>query len=124
MSYNWTSTIISKEQTMKKITSSLIAGIAVLTVLASAVPSLAEDKEVTLTGEGKCAKCALHETEKCQTVIQTTEDGKTVNYYVEQNDVAKKFHKTVCQDTAKVTAKGTVKEVDGKKQFTATSLAA
>lgn len=107
---------------MKKITSSLIAGIAALTVLASAVPSFAEDKEVTLTGEGKCAKCALHETEKCQTVIQTTEDGKTVNYYVAQNDVAKKFHKTVCQDSAKVTAKGTVKEVDGKKEFTAASI--
>ena len=105
---------------MKKITKSLIAGVATLTVLASAIPSFAE--EVTITGEGKCAKCALHETEKCQNAIQTTENGKTVTYYVVQNDVAKKFHKTICQDSAKVTAKGTVKEVDGKKELTATSL--
>jgi hypothetical protein len=82
----------------------------------------ADAKTVTLTGEGKCAKCGLHEADKCQNVIQTKEDGKTVTYYVVQNDVAKKFHGTICQATKNVTAKGTVKEVDGKKQFTATEI--
>src|SRR5216684_488020 len=107
---------------MKKITSSLIAGIAVLTVLASAIPSYAEDKEVTITGDGKCAKCALHETAKCQNVIQTTEDGKTVTYYLTQNDVSKNFHDDLCKESKKVTATGTVKEVDGKKEFTVSKI--
>jgi hypothetical protein len=86
--------------------------------------SLAADtKTVTITGEGKCAKCALKESDKCQNVIQTKgDDGKEVTYYVVQNDVAKKFHKNVCQDSKKVTAKGTVKEVDGKKEFTVTEI--
>ena len=32
----------------------------------------AASKEVTITGNAVCAKCALHETDKCQTVIQAT----------------------------------------------------
>jgi hypothetical protein len=85
--------------------------------------SLADDsKTVTITGEGKCAKCALKKTDECQNVIQTKEDGKEVTYYLAKNDIAKKFHKNVCQETKKVTAKGTVKEVDGKKELTATDI--
>jgi hypothetical protein len=41
---------------------------------------------------------------------------------VTKNDVADKFHKNVCKGTKKVTAKGTVKEVDGKKQLTTTEI--
>ena len=59
---------------------------------------------------------------KCQNAIQTKEDGKTVTYYIVKNDVANSFHKNVCQASKKVTAKGTVKEVDGKKEFTATEI--
>ena len=51
----------------------------------------ADAKTVTITGEGKCAKCALKETDKCQNVIQTKEDGKTVTYYVAKNDVSDGF---------------------------------
>src|SRR5438105_15948788 len=95
-------------------------GIALLTsvaglVLALATPSLAADKEVTIKGEGKCAKCSLKETDKCQNVIQTKEDGKTVTYYLAKNDISNKFHKNICQESQKVKATGTVKEVDGKK---------
>ena len=82
----------------------------------------AEPKTVTITGEGKCGKCSLKETETCQNVIQTKEDGKTVTYYIAKNDVADAFHKNVCQATKKVTAKGTVKEVHGKKEFTVTEI--
>ena len=60
------------EQRMKKI-ASIIALVGLL-----AVPALAADKEVTITGEGECAKCVLHETDKCQTTIQTEENGKKV----------------------------------------------
>ena len=91
---------------------------ALLLCLASVTPALAAGKEVTIQGEAKCAKCSLHEADKCQTVIQTKEDGKTVTYYVAQNDVAKAFHKEVCSDTKKVKASGKVEEVDGKKKLT------
>jgi len=82
----------------------------------------AEGKTVTVSGEGKCAKCSLKETDSCQNVIQTKEDGKTVTYYLTKNDVADKFHKNVCKGTKQVTAKGTVKEVNGKKELTATEI--
>src|SRR5689334_21996006 len=66
-----------------------------------------DSKTVTISGEGKCAKCALKETDTCQNVIQTKEDGKTVTYYIVKNDVADSFHKNVCKGPKKVTAKGT-----------------
>lgn len=98
----------------------MIAGAAgvLLLCLATATPAVAAGKEVTIQGEAKCAKCSLHEADKCQTVIQTKEDGKTVTYYVTQNDVAKAFHKEICSDTKKVKATGKVEEVDGKKKLT------
>ncbi|HEY5912756.1 MAG TPA: DUF6370 family protein [Verrucomicrobiae bacterium] len=80
-------------------------------------------KEVTITGDAKCAKCALQESEKCQTVIQTeNKQGKTVTYYLADNEIAKGFHKNVCNDTRKVTATGTVKKVKGKQQLTVTKI--
>jgi hypothetical protein len=98
----------------------LTTGLAGLILFALAAPALADDKEVTLTGEGKCAKCILKEGDKCQTVIETTEAGKTVKYYVADNEVGKKFadKDAVCEQAKKVTATGTVKEVDGKKVLT------
>ncbi len=97
-----------------------LAGLFVATATSKSLA--AEGQTVTISGEGKCAKCALKESDKCQNVIQTKEDGKTVTYYLVQNDVAKKFHKNVCQESKKVTAKGTVKDVGGKKEFTATEI--
>lgn len=103
----------------------VLAGVAgtLLLALATSTPALAagdkdNGKEVTLKGEAKCAKCSLHEADKCQTVIQTKEDGKTVTYWVAQNDIAKGFHKEVCTDSKKVKATGKVEEVDGKKKIT------
>jgi hypothetical protein len=82
----------------------------------------ADEKTVTITGEGKCAMCSLKETDKCQNVIQTKEDGKTVTYYIAKNDISNKFHSNVCKGPKKVTAKGTVKEVDGKKELTVSEI--
>ena len=77
------------------------------------------DKEVTITGNMVCGKCTLHETEKCQNVVQVTQDGKTVNYYLKQNGVSKDAHEAVCHgDTEKVTVTGTVTEKDGKEMMT------
>ena len=111
---------------MKK-TSILMSAIAGLMLLAFTTPSFAADagksKEITLTGEAKCAKCMLHLTDKCQTVIQAeNKKGKMVDYYVMPNEVSKAFHQNVCQEAKKVTATGTVKKVDGKTEFTATKI--
>ncbi len=105
---------------MKKLLLTAAAGLAFFSL---ANPLLAKDKEVTITGEAKCAKCALHESSKCQTVIQTeNKKGKAVTYYLTSNDVAKGFHENVCQDSKKVTATGTVKKVDGKQELTVSKL--
>ena len=101
---------------MKK-ASLLFTSIAGVVLIGLATPTFAAD-EVNLSGTAKCAKCALKETAKCQTVIETEKDGKPVKYYVANNAVAKAFHENVCQDTKKVTATGTVKEVDGKMELT------
>jgi hypothetical protein len=103
---------------MKKYIAALLAGIA-LTSAALA----ADNKDVTITGNMVCGKCTLHETDKCQNVVQVMEDGKTVNYYLKQNDVSKAAHDPVCHgDTEKVTVTGTVKEKDGKKTMTPTKI--
>ena len=108
---------------MKK-TLTLWSGVAALALFAWVTPSFAAEKgkEVTIKGEGKCAKCSLKETKECQNVIQTEKDGKKVNYYLVANDVSKEFHGKLCKETKKVTATGTVKEVEGKLQMTPTKM--
>ena len=100
-----------------KLTLALLAGLA---LAGASMTALAEDsKETTITGNMVCGKCTLHETEKCQNVVQVTENGATVNYYLKQNEVSKAQHSAVCHgDTEKVTVTGTVKEKDGKKMMT------
>lgn len=102
---------------MKKL--SLLTAVAALLL---AIPAFAADKEVTVTGEGKCAKCSLKEASKCQNVIQAQENGKTVTYYLAQNDTSKDFHENLCKESHKVTATGTVKEEDGKKVLTVSKI--
>jgi hypothetical protein len=99
----------------------LFVAVTSLLLFATASPARA-DEETKISGEAKCAKCALKQADKCQTVIESEKDGKKVSYYLADNDVAKKFHKNVCQEAKKVTAVGTVKEVDGKQQLTVTKI--
>jgi len=105
-----------------KRTSFILAGAIGLFMLALVIPIQADDKEITITGEAKCGKCALKETDKCQSVIQVEKAGKKTTYYLVDNDVSKKFHKDVCTETKKATATGTNKKVEGKNQFTATKI--
>ena len=105
-----------------KLLSSVLGCVAGLSLLALATPSFAaehKEKEVTITGEAKCAKCSLKESDKCQTVIQTeNKKGKTVTYWLTDNEAAKKFHADVCHGPKKVTATGVVKHHEGKEEFT------
>jgi hypothetical protein len=109
---------------MKKslMTLTLAAG---LLLAFGAARSFASDasKEVTITGSMVCGKCTLHETKSCQNVVQVETDGKTVNYYLKQNDVSKAAHDPICGGgSEKVTVTGTVKEKDGKVILTPTKI--
>jgi hypothetical protein len=109
---------------MKKslMTLTLAAG---LLLAFGAARSFASDasKEVTITGSMVCGKCTLHETKSCQNVVQVETDGKTVNYYLKQNDVSKAAHDPICGGgSEKVTVTGTVKEKDGKEILTPTKI--
>ncbi len=79
-------------------------------------------KEVTISGDATCAKCTLDETDHCQTAIQVMEKGEKVTYYLENNPVAKAFHKNICETTEKVTATGTVAMKDGKHMMTVSKI--
>ncbi len=80
----------------------------------------ADDKEITITGEGKCAKCSLKESDKCQNVIVVGKGNRQKKYFLVQNDISKDFHSNVCKESKMVKATGTVKKLDdGKMEFTA-----
>lgn len=98
--------------------------VSLFSVLLFAAGSLfgADAKEVTITGDGACAKCVLHQTKECQTAITTTENGKKVVYYLAENEVGQNFHENVCKASAKVTATGTVTVKDGKNVLTASKI--
>jgi hypothetical protein len=99
-----------------------IAGLIGLVLAFNATSALAKDKEVTINGEAKCAMCMLHEGDACKTVIQAKKSGKTVTYYLVDNDVSKAFHENVCHAGKKVVAKGTVTEEGGKEKLTLTKI--
>jgi hypothetical protein len=106
--------------------SMLFLTVAAGLLLAVSTPRLlaadAASKEVTITGKALCAKCALHESDQCQTVIQTEKDGKTVSYYLTPNETAAAFHKNICSSPEQVTATGTVSTKDGKKMLTVSKI--
>jgi hypothetical protein len=99
----------------------LFVAVTGLLLLGRTSPALA-DEEIKISGEASCAKCVLKQADKCQIVIEAEKDGKKVSYYVVDNAVAKQFHNNVSQQAKKVTAVGTVKEVDGKQQLTASKI--
>ena len=109
---------------MKRITSSVLAGFVALMVLAMAVSAFAEAETMTITGMGKCAKCALHQTDKCQNVVEVEKDGKTTTYWLEGAKSKDFHHDNLCKESKKVTATGKVEEKDGKKVMTVTEIKA
>jgi hypothetical protein len=89
-------------------------GLALALVLGLMAAANAAD-ETTVTGKVVCAKCSLKKADaaKCQDVLVSN----GAEYYVEKNDVAKKFGH-VCQGEKAATVTGTVAEKDGKKWIT------
>jgi Family of unknown function (DUF6370) len=93
-----------------------------------ALVKAADEKKVTITGEGMCAKCALKETKTCQNAVIVTKDGKKETYYLVHEGVAKKSHGSMgfCQatkdDPIKVKVTGTVEKKDDKLVMTAETI--
>lgn len=92
----------------------------------------ADDEEKTLEGMAQCAKCALKEQDKCQSVVivKEKEGDKETKYYLVKNEVEKKAHQSAgfCNaakgEGPKVKVVGTVEEKDGKMLVTATKIEA
>jgi uncharacterized protein DUF6370 len=76
-----------------------------------------DNKEVTLKGKMVCGKCTLKVCQKCTNVLQVEEDGKTVNYFIEDKGGKESYHKAVCpkESSQKAEITGTVTTKDGKK---------
>jgi hypothetical protein len=102
----------------------------VVAVLAAGFTLAYSAEEKTITGMAQCAKCALKEAKSCQNVIVVKEDGRDVNYFLVQNEVAKKAHQKLgfCNapkgDGPTVRATGEVKEEEGKHMMTASKIEA
>ncbi len=78
-----------------------------------------DKKEVTLKGKMVCGKCTLKlkGVTKCTNVLQVEEDGKTVNYFIDDKGGGAPYHKAICPKGASQQAEitGTVSTKDGKK---------
>lgn len=74
-------------------------------------------KEVSMTGEGKCLKCALKKSEKCQNVLEVKDGDKTKLYWL-VGPVSKEYHHdNLCSATKKITVTGELKEEDGNQKI-------
>lgn len=93
-----------------------------LFLFAVATSANAEEKKVTLTGQGQCAKCELKKADSCQNTVTVEKSGKKTVYFLEKNEVSNKFHKNICSGVKEIKVVGTVKEVDGKHLVTATEV--
>jgi len=108
---------------MKRITNSMIALLAGALLIALTSPAFADDTEKTITGTGKCAKCDMHKTDKCENVVEITKKGKTIDYYLVDNDVTKDFHKNICKENKQVKVTGVIKkDSDGTLKMTASKI--
>src|SRR5204863_9496540 len=105
---------------MKK---SVLAALLVAGITMAFTPKASAADAKTITGEGKCGKCALKETKECQNTVTVKEGDRSVVYYLVHTAASKEFHEHICKGTKKVKAVATVKEVDGKRQLTATKIA-
>jgi hypothetical protein len=106
---------------MKKNIIILIASLAALVcVNAADAPKAAKDKVVT--GVAKCAKCALKESDTCQTVIEVKKGNKKTTYFLADNEVSKSFHKNICTEPKNVKATIAPTDQNGKTVYMAKSI--
>ena len=100
----------------------LVSLLAVALGAAALVFAADQEKEVTLTGLGQCAKCSLGKTESCQNAIVVKQDGKEETYLLTENEVSKKFHDEICDTVKAIKVTGVVKTTKGQKEITASKI--
>ena len=100
----------------------IAAGVIGLMSMSALLLADTKTEEVTLTGTGKCAKCSMGTTDSCQNAVVVKQDGKEETYLLAKNDISKAFHKNVCEEDKEIKVTGTVKEVDGHKEITASKI--
>ena len=102
-----------------------IAKLAVALALVAGYAATAVAAEETITGKLMCAKCTLKKADArtsartCWSPLDAA--GKTTEYYVEKNDVAKAFGHT-CKGDKPAVVTGAVSEKDGKKWIAASKM--
>jgi hypothetical protein len=110
---------------MRKLLVLAVAGVLFSGLTVLRADKADDEKKVTISGEGMCAKCALKETKTCQNVVIETKDGKKTTYYLVANKVAKDAHqrdgfcRATKEDPVKVKVTGTVVKKDDKMELTA-----
>ena len=96
---------------------------AIVCVAFLVVPFVFSGEQVSGKGQDVCNKCSRGEADSCEPVIVISKGGTETVYHVVQNSVAKDFHGShVCQGAKTVNFAGTVKEQDGKKMLTLSSI--
>ncbi|MSU32586.1 MAG: hypothetical protein EXS25_08005 [Pedosphaera sp.] len=91
-------------------------------VLSALLLSLAVNaKDVTLTGEGKCLKCALKKADKCQNVLEVKKGDKTTLYKL-VGDTSKKFHAEICSEAKKVSVSGSLTKTGDDNEIEVTKI--
>ena len=99
------------------------AKMTLLTIVFAAMSLALRAEDTKIAGDAMCAKCELKQTDECQMAIKVKNtDGKEETLLVENNQVAKDFHKTICKETKAVNGEGTITEKDGKKTITLTKV--
>ena len=86
------------------------------TIAALGIASTAFAKDITFSGEGKCAKCALKKADKCQNVLEVKKDDK-ITLYKLVGDVSTKFHGELCGENKKITVTGKVEKKGETPEF-------
>ena len=104
---------------MKRAITTALAIAGLLCSLPVRAADAAKEKEKTVTGVAKCAKCALKESDTCQNVIEVKKGNKKTTYYLADNDVSKAFHENICKGPKNVKATFNVTGEKGKEVYTA-----
>jgi hypothetical protein len=90
--------------------------------LMTAAAGFAADSEVTLVGDGQCAKCSLGQSPQCANALVVKQDGKEITYFLTDNKVSKDFHDTICTEVAQIKVTGVVTEKSGRKEIVASKI--
>jgi hypothetical protein len=96
----------------------------ILTVAAAALAAPAFAADDTFKGDMVCAKCYLKkpDAKECQDVLLVKDSaGKTTEYYITKNDVAKESGEA-CTQAIPAVVIGTVKDTDGRMWLTASKI--